>query len=219
MTLRKRRSRHSVGPVRSEQSELAILDAAAYLLRKRGVDGLTVEAVARKARAGKPTIYRWWRNKTQLMFDAYLRSTPIPSADPELSDVRSQLQSYFENLWKVWGDAKTAEITRRLLCESLAEPELRTAYFDEYIPRREAPFADILKRAIARGELPDDLDLEQIARLFSSFHVWCLASDKPASSETIRWMIDMVLNTPPRRAKPQLAPTRREADPKDIEES
>lgn len=198
MTLRKRRSRYSVGAVRSEKSELAILDAAAYLLRKRGVEGLTVEAVARKARAGKPTIYRWWRTKTQLMFDAYLRSTPVPVADADVGDVRQQLQAYFANLWRVWGDAKTAEISRRLLSESLAEPELRAAYFEEYLPRREAPFVEILKRAISRGELPADVDLEQIARLFSSFQIWCMISDKPASTETVRWLIDMVLKTPPR---------------------
>ena len=213
MTLRKRRSRYSVGAVRSGKSELAILDAAAYLLRKRGVEGLTVEAVARKARAGKPTIYRWWRTKTQLMFDAFLRSSPVRAADPDVGNVRDELQVYFENLWKLWADPRNAEISCRLLSESLSEPELRRAYFEDYIPRREAPFGDIMKRAMQRGELPSNLDLEQIARLFSSFHVWSVVSNRPASSQTIRWVIDMVLNTPPLRTASQTSPAEAEQEP------
>jgi AcrR family transcriptional regulator len=43
---------------RSEKSRTAIVTATRELLLERGFDGLTIEAVAARARVGKQTIYR-----------------------------------------------------------------------------------------------------------------------------------------------------------------
>src|SRR5690554_2407569 len=63
--------RVSIGARRSPETETAILDAAEALLREGGLAGFSIEGVARRARAGKPTIYRWWPNKTRLLLDVY----------------------------------------------------------------------------------------------------------------------------------------------------
>jgi AcrR family transcriptional regulator len=63
---------NKVGRPRSEAARLAILDAAYHLLLDEGLGRLTVEAVARRARVGKPTIYRYWRNAQELAMAALL---------------------------------------------------------------------------------------------------------------------------------------------------
>ena len=61
--------RRSIGSRRNPETQEAILEAAEALLLEGGVAGFSIEAVARRARAGKPTIYRWWPNKTALLLE------------------------------------------------------------------------------------------------------------------------------------------------------
>ncbi|ORB73491.1 TetR/AcrR family transcriptional regulator [Mycobacterium scrofulaceum] len=63
-----------VGPPRrrSEKSRTAIVTATRELLLERGFDGLTIEAVAARARVGKQTIYRWWPSRPALVADVML---------------------------------------------------------------------------------------------------------------------------------------------------
>ncbi|ELZ7674806.1 TPA: helix-turn-helix transcriptional regulator, partial [Klebsiella pneumoniae] len=39
------------------------------LLIERGPAGLAMEAVAKKAGVGKPTVYRWWADRTELLLE------------------------------------------------------------------------------------------------------------------------------------------------------
>jgi AcrR family transcriptional regulator len=44
-------------------SHAVIMDAVYALLQEKSVRDLTIEAVARRAGVGKPTIYKWWPTK------------------------------------------------------------------------------------------------------------------------------------------------------------
>ena len=45
-------------------------------MAEEGIAGFSIEAVAKRARAGKPTIYKWWPGKTALLLDVYHRRKP-----------------------------------------------------------------------------------------------------------------------------------------------
>ena len=47
-----------------------ILDAALDVLAEEGFDGMTIDMVAARAKAGKATLYRRWPSKTELVIDA-----------------------------------------------------------------------------------------------------------------------------------------------------
>ena len=64
-------ARRSIGAQRNPESEKAILAAARELLAEEGLAGFSIEAVARRAHAGKPTIYRWWPDRTRLLLAVY----------------------------------------------------------------------------------------------------------------------------------------------------
>jgi len=49
-----------------------ILDATRALLEEVGYAGVTMEAVAKRADVGKPTLYRWWQNKAALVHESLL---------------------------------------------------------------------------------------------------------------------------------------------------
>ena len=67
--------RTSIGAQRNPDSEEAILAAAEAILIEEGFAAFSIEAVARRAKAGKPTIYRWWPSKAALLLDVYHRKS------------------------------------------------------------------------------------------------------------------------------------------------
>jgi AcrR family transcriptional regulator len=193
MKARRKPSRRSVGNVRSAESEAAILNAAAEILSARGYEDLTIEAVARKAKASKPTIYRWWETKTKLISDAYLRSKPVVQTIPDLADLAKELSFYFENLWKIWSSERNASVSLGLLRESLSDPQLLEQYRTEYQPRREALIGEILDRGRERNELPGECDNAFLIDVLTGFHLMRLIKGKPVDSETNREFVDFVL--------------------------
>ena len=65
------------------ESHTQILDAVYELLQERSVRDLTIEAVAKRAGVGKPTIYKWWPTKADLvmaMFQERLDTGRPPAA-------------------------------------------------------------------------------------------------------------------------------------------
>src|SRR6201987_6028867 len=54
-------------PSQTAASHAAIMDAVYALLQTRSVRDLTMEEVARRARVGKPTLYKWWPTKAALV--------------------------------------------------------------------------------------------------------------------------------------------------------
>ncbi|WP_281015677.1 TetR family transcriptional regulator, partial [Mesorhizobium sp. M00.F.Ca.ET.216.01.1.1] len=66
---------------RNPESADAIVEAAEAVLREAGYAGFSIEAVARRARAGKPTIYRWWPSKAALLIEVYQRQKHVETPD------------------------------------------------------------------------------------------------------------------------------------------
>ena len=61
--------------------EEEILDATIRLLLEAGYDRLTLDSVARRARASKATLYRRWDDKPSLVVDAMVRAKQAPHVE------------------------------------------------------------------------------------------------------------------------------------------
>ncbi|MQA95606.1 MAG: TetR family transcriptional regulator [Streptosporangiales bacterium] len=55
---------------RTARSREAIFQAAMELCAERSYAAVTMEAIATRARVGKPTLYRWWPSKGVLFLEA-----------------------------------------------------------------------------------------------------------------------------------------------------
>ncbi len=82
------KKRTSIGARRSPDAEAAVLAAARDLISERGYAGFSVDEVARRAGAGKTTIYRWYPTKADLFIAIYTteRSPSVPV--PDTSDYK-----------------------------------------------------------------------------------------------------------------------------------
>ena len=72
--------------------EEEILDACVSELLENGYDRLTMDAVAKRARASKATLYRRWQSKQSLVVDAVIRSKRMDEQDvPDTGSLRGDL--------------------------------------------------------------------------------------------------------------------------------
>ncbi len=73
------------GPKRSETSRAAILEATRAELTENGWRSFSVDSVAKRAKASKQTIYRWWPSIGAMCVDsalALLPDAPTEARDP-----------------------------------------------------------------------------------------------------------------------------------------
>jgi len=187
--------RASVGARRSEATEAAVLGATAALIAEAGYGALTMEAVAKRARAGKATLYRWWPTKAHLLLGLISQakgSMPPPRGE----GLRGELVAYISDMVALWrGDAGPAmgPLIRQCYAESWSNPELAQALQEE---RRErwTRLTEILDRAVTRGELPQGLDLARAKDFLMSWPFYLLMTDRLPEAQSIAQLVDDSLN-------------------------
>ena len=152
----------SAGRPRSEEAHQAILDATLELLAEVGFSALTVEGVAGRARVGKATIYRRWASKLPLVVEAFSQLPGLEEVDTGdlVDDLNKMLRSYLQ----LFHTTPLGAILPSLVGERAHNPEL-SELFDPVIKGRRQPLLRVLERAVERGELARDLDLELAADL------------------------------------------------------
>lgn len=161
-------TRRSIGARRNPASQEAILDAAQEILNEEGIAGFSIEAVARRARAGKPTIYRWWPNRTLLMLDVYQRFKNARGF-PDTGSVRGDLISLLENhLLGFWKDSLCGTVYRAIIAEAQNDADAAAALF-AYQTERKKTTVVIIERAKARGELAPEVNGELVIDMIISF--------------------------------------------------
>jgi AcrR family transcriptional regulator len=150
------RKRTSIGSRRNPEAEAAVLAAARELISEKGYAGFSVDEVARRAGAGKTTIYRWYPTKADLFIAIYTmeRSTFVPV--PDTGNLVEELVQYTTSLWRFWASHPAGAALRGLIAEAQGTPEALSALRDRFLPDRIADVRAMLTGAAARGELRHD---------------------------------------------------------------
>ena len=142
----------------------AILAAAASLLDEGGLPAVTMEAIARRAGVGKPTVYRHWPNAPAVAMAAFLEtaapSGAIGTPGRPLEDLRRQLEAIAAAF-----AARTGRNVKAMIAASQGETELAKAFRNQFIATSRVEGQALLRRAIADGEIRGDVDLEVAADL------------------------------------------------------
>ena len=150
-------ARTGPGRPRSKRSEDAIINATTRLLTHEGYGRLTLSKVAARARASKSTIYRRWPTKEHLVIEAFNRWPMLIPRDS--GNLLSDLLDLYQQSLRVLYRPPLNAIMPALIAERSRNPAL-AAVFDPVMQRRRDPARLVLRRAIARGELPRATDIE-----------------------------------------------------------
>lgn len=176
---------------RSEKSHRAILDAALDLCAELGYGRVTVEAIAARAGVSKKTIYRWWPSKGAVVLEAIIEEVPKSTGFPDTGDLVADLAAQMTAvLALVNGTAYLG-----VIAEAQHDDTLSRSLTRDLLQPRRAAAVERLRNAQARGQLPEDADLELVIDLlYAPLYYRPLLRLEPATSpERIQAIIDHVI--------------------------
>ncbi|SEH01358.1 DNA-binding transcriptional regulator, AcrR family [Nonomuraea solani] len=181
---------------RSERSRQAILDAARELVSEVGFAKLSIEAIAARAGVGKQTIYRWWRSKGAVVFDAFLALSEGGEgmALPDTGDIEADLRLVMRATVAEFADPAFEAPIRALNMEIINDPDLAAQYREKLAgPVDEAKKAR-LRSAQRAGQIAADADLDLALELLYAplYQRWLLRTG-PLTPEYADALVDLTL--------------------------
>lgn len=143
--------------------EEEILDAAVHLLLEVGYDRLTMDAVAKAARASKATLYRRWESKPSLVIEALVRAKEAPHPEEKEIDTGSLRGDLIATFCGHGGMSEAStHILGAVVTAVSTDPEFAELFRQRFIAPKLEVTQRIYARAIERGEIAADVDLEMI---------------------------------------------------------
>jgi len=100
---------------RVARSRAAILRATADLLVEGGAAAVTIEGIAERSKVAKTTIYRHWKTRSQLVFDAFESMLKPNIAEVQDGPVAEQLGGLLRGLVRGLTDSEWAPAVSGLI--------------------------------------------------------------------------------------------------------
>lgn len=180
--------------------EKRVHDAACRLYARLGWAGTTIDAIAREAKVGKSSIYRRWPDAGTLLVDSLATLIELP-VDIDTGSVQTDLVIMARAISSLLF-SEVGESLVRLSAEAASIPTLWPRW-RAFSDARIAGMGDIVRRGIARGELPADTPVpELLDALFGGLLIHYLsAADRraPAPAQRIndvaQTLVNMLLRT------------------------
>ncbi|MGW7452725.1 TetR/AcrR family transcriptional regulator [Streptomyces sp. NPDC054787] len=154
------------GRPRDPRSHEAIVSAATELVTEVGYAATSIGAVAARAGVGKDTVYRRWRGKPELVFEAVFTTTdddPVPDTGSLAGDVTALLRGLVDE----FRAPAAAAALPGLLADFAADPVLKARIRSDFLAPSKERLLIVFERAVARGEIaadtPVDLVLDALA--------------------------------------------------------
>ena len=180
-------------PSEMAASHAAIIDAVYALLQEKSVRDLTMEEVAKRAKVGKPTLYKWWSTKATLVL-AMLCERMAPNLEKPTGlsaeeSLRLRVRRLIDALNGPFG-----KIVAGLIAEGQSEPAVLQEFFDRWVsPRRNATIAD-LQRGKNAGELRSETRPELLNdAIFGAIYYRLLLRSGPLTKRFGEELVEHVL--------------------------
>jgi AcrR family transcriptional regulator len=179
---------------RSEEARQAVLEAADDLLAERGFAGVTMEGIAARAGVAKQTIYRWWPSKVDVLLDTFIDDMAEHLTPPDHGDLETDLRAHLANLADFLARTDSGTVFKALAGQAQHDPQLATRLRDDYLTQQRARDRVPLERAVERGQLPPDTDLDlAVDRLVGPIYYRVLVTGHPVSREVTNGLVDQFL--------------------------
>jgi AcrR family transcriptional regulator len=181
------------GRPRDPVVELQIVTAAIDLVGEVGFDGLTMDEVARRAGVAKATVYRRFPSKVDLVMAVCHALTPAIGPEPDTGSIEEDLLVVMGGILDKLKAPDSGRLMPAMIATSVANPEIREA-LQRFSANRRERTTKIIKRAVARGELRDDIDVELMVDLLLAPLIYRnLISGRPVNAQVARRLVSQVL--------------------------
>lgn len=186
-------NRHRPGRPRNADREATILAVVRELVAEVGYDKISFEEVARRAAASKPTLYRRWPTRQDMVIAA-IKAAPSGVADTPIDtgSLREDLLILCRRLADTLRSTDVA-LTAALLQAGLKDPELcedmetSMGFTGARLP------LPVLQNAVERGELPEGASPFAYEEVTGSVLVLRAMNGLPLGEDYLEQLVDTVL--------------------------
>lgn len=152
-------ARRGRGRPRDPDTDLRIRRAAAQLLLQHGFEKTTVDEVAARAGVGKATVYRRWTSKEDLAVAAMESLYEAEFPAPDTGSIVGDLVETYRTVLAFMNSPQGQGFLRVSIAESVRDERIATLYRQSML-RRERQARESFERAIERGEVRPDADIQ-----------------------------------------------------------
>ncbi|GAA4266786.1 TetR/AcrR family transcriptional regulator [Frondihabitans peucedani] len=159
-----------LGRKRDHTRDPEILRCALDVLAEEGYEGMTIEMVAARAKAGKATLYRRWASKNDLVIDAVAcmkKGDQTLESIPDTGSLRGDLVGMIRP-HSIDDAEKKLRVMSGLASLLAKNPELAEVVNSAIVEPRVRINRTFFTRAIERGEISPDVDIETLSMVSSS---------------------------------------------------
>jgi AcrR family transcriptional regulator len=189
-------SPRKLGRRRDHTRDAEILDAALEVLAETGYDGMTIDMVATRAKAGKATVYRRWSSKGELVVEAIacmkkndLDLDHLPDTGTLRGDLVAMIRPH-----AIQDGEKKLQVMAGITSMLARDPDLVDAVTAAIVEPRASINRLFMRRAIERGEIAADTDVDTLAMIMPSMTTYrVLILQKPVDRQFLLSLIDGVV--------------------------
>lgn len=176
---------------KTSRRKQCILNAVNDALTEVDYSKLSIEDIASRAGVGKSTIYRWWKHKSDLVFDAFKENT---ASVFDLEFTKSLQYNLTQQLMKLL-IALNHQVGRALLVVMAENREAAGAFFSQYLlPRREQT-RKLIQLSIERQEIRADYDFEaMLDMLYGAVHYQIIFFNRVPDQAYIEKLVQLSLD-------------------------
>ncbi len=132
--------------------EVRVYDAVLEVYWETSWRGFTFDAVARRAKVGRAALYRRWDSKEDLLVQALEARSPL-STPIHTGTVRGDLIELSQQLARGYSEL-AGLVSLRVTLDAMVNPDLLSHLTVSLNQSRFVTTRKIVRRAVARGELP-----------------------------------------------------------------
>ncbi|TIH19278.1 TetR/AcrR family transcriptional regulator [Marinifilum sp. JC120] len=149
------------GRPRSEKAQQAVLSATYELLNKNSGKKLTIEAIAKKAGVGKPTIYRWWPSLGDIVLEAMLSQADSKIPVPPYESLQITLRQFLRDSMKSINEGDGGNL-RYLMALAQNDESFRLRFKENFVAKRQEILKSILQQAVDSNEISPTQNLDTL---------------------------------------------------------
>jgi AcrR family transcriptional regulator len=193
------RDRSRRGRARDPEVDEAILSAAMDLLAEIGYARLTMDQIAARARVGKASVYLRWPNKVALVAEAIQQSAAVIPDVPDTGSLPEDVRAFLRALLR--SKSKAQRAVAAVAGEIASNPELAKAWRQGVAGTLFACVRVMVDRAIVRGELPADSDVDLLTMLpVTLLQSWRQAHEQSPDDTVVERIVNQFFTPAPWRS-------------------
>ncbi len=174
----------------SKKARNKAIEASQMLIAECGIEGFTMDGVAKLSGVAKTTLYRHWNSASELLVHALdCQVERIPT--PDTGSLPGDLFELFSTMRAIINQPGTRQLFLEMASASARDPELESVK-EAMVGERMRPIREIVRRAVERGEIPEtDLEVAAVT-VEGPFVARMFMSSEPLREDEVRAYIDFI---------------------------